>query len=110
MKKKLLVICLICIVVFSMVGCSAEQNIVVVDVANKEALTGTTLGTAALIKIGNGLWYDSSTRIVYWWNEKLGSDSIDAWRCDTTPSPYYAPNGLPYRYNPQTNTFEEINT
>jgi hypothetical protein len=26
----------------------------------------------------------------------------------TTPSPYYAPNGLPYRYNPETNTFEEI--
>lgn len=25
-----------------------------------------------------------------------------------TPSPYYAPNGLPYRYNPETNTFEEI--
>ncbi len=26
----------------------------------------------------------------------------------TTPSPYYAPNGLPYKYNPETNTFEEI--
>lgn len=26
----------------------------------------------------------------------------------TTPSPYYAPNGLPYKYNPSTNTLEEI--
>ena len=28
----------------------------------------------------------------------------------TSPTPYYAPNGFPYRYNPETNTFEEINT
>ena len=28
--------------------------------------------------------------------------------CATTPSPYYAPNGLPYKYNPSTNTLEEI--
>lgn len=109
MKKKLLAICLVCIIVFSLVGCSAEESVIVVDAENKEVLSGTTFGIDALIKIGNGLWYDSSTRIVYWWNENLGTDHVDAWRCDTTPSPYYAPNGLPYRYNPQTNTFEEIN-
>ena len=28
--------------------------------------------------------------------------------CATAPTPYYAPNGLPYRYNPESNTFEEI--
>lgn len=108
MKKKLLAMCIVCIIVFSLVGCSARET-VVVNVENKEILSGTTLGTAALIKIGNGLWYDSSTKIVYWWNENLGADSIGAWRADTTPSPYYAPNGFPYKYNPETNTFEEIN-
>lgn len=24
------------------------------------------------------------------------------------PTPYYASNGLPYKYNPETNTLEEI--
>lgn len=90
-----------------LVGCG-EDGVVMVNVENKETLSDKTFGTDALTKIGNGLWYDSSTRIVYWWNEQLGDDSYDAWRSDTTPSPYYAPNGLPYRYNPETNMFEEI--
>lgn len=109
MKKKLFVIYLVCIIVFSLVGCGAREEVAVVNVENKETLSGTTFGIDALIKIGNGLWYDSSTRIVYWWNQELGVDGTCAWRSDTTPSPYYAPNGLPYRYNPETNTFEEIN-
>ena len=25
-------------------------------------------------------------------------------------TPYYAPNGLPFKYNPETNTFEEIDS
>lgn len=48
------------------------------------------------------LWYDSSTRIVYFWNGELSN------MASTAPSPYYAPNGRPYRYDPTTNTFEEI--
>lgn len=40
---------------------------------------------------------------------KAWSGSMDGHHYqDTTPSPYYAPNGKPYRYNPETNTFEEI--
>ena len=50
------------------------------------------------------MWYDSTTRIVYWWNGRLGAGFYGA----VAPSPYYAPNGLPYKYNPETNTFEEI--
>jgi hypothetical protein len=107
MKKRLLIVYLVSIITIFLVGCG-EDNIVIVDAENKETLSGTTFGADALIKIGNCLWYDSSTRIVYWWNEHLGDDANSAWRCDTTPSPYYAPNGLPYRYNPETNTFEEI--
>jgi hypothetical protein len=55
-----------------------------------------------MVEIGNYLYYDSTTRIVYWWNGAIRANYA------TTPSPYYAPNGLPYLYNPETNTFEEI--
>ena len=101
--KKLLSIILCCIIVFSLVGCGAVEPAVVVNVENKDNLSGVVLGKDALIEIGNDLWYDSTTRIVYWWNGVLA-------KCDWSlaPTPYYAPNGFPYLYNPKTNTFEEI--
>ena len=74
-----------------------------VNVENSGELSCTTLGIDSLIEIGNELWYDSTTRIVYWWNGNLVH-----YRSDTTPTACYAPNGLPYRYDPRTNTFEEI--
>ena len=101
MKKRLLIGLIGCVLAFSLVGCG-ETN-VNVNVENNKELAGTTLGKDALISIGDGLWYDSTTRIVYWWNGAMGAAN-----CATTPTAYYAPNGLPYRYNPETNTFEEI--
>ena len=101
--KKLLSIILCLIIVFSLVGCTVEEKIISVNVENDSSLSGKAFGKAAMIEIGSGLWYDSTTRIVYWWNGMLG-----AYNHATTPSPYYAPNGLPYLYNPETNTFEEI--
>lgn len=83
-------------------GCGSSEP-VHVNVENSEKLQSNTFGINNLIKIGDKLWYDSATRIVYFWNGYL-----ERWRCDTTPSPYYAPNGKPYKYNPETNTFEEI--
>ena len=80
-------------------GCGSE-TIVAVNVENNEELHSDIFGKNALIKIGNGLWYDSTTRIVYLMFSCVEEGYI---------SPYYAPNGLPYRYNPETNTFEEIN-
>ena len=53
--------------------------------------------------ISNKLYYDTETKIVYWWNGRLGLSETS-----TTPSPYYAPNGLPYKYNPDTNTLVAI--
>lgn len=100
--KKLLTIILVCLVLFSLVGCS-EEKIVTVNAENKESLAGQMFGKGAMIEIGSYLWYDSTTRIVYWWN------GIFAYNNAIAPSPYYAPNGLPYLYNPETNTFEEIN-
>lgn len=104
MIKKILVIILCFVFIFSFVGCTETDTSIYVNVESRNELSGTKIGTDAMINISKNLWYDSSTRIVYWWNGSLGFS-----RYDTTPTPYYAPNGFPYRYNPQTNTFEEIN-
>ena len=106
MKKQLLVIFITVFTIFSITGCSNDKSIIV-NVKNVDSLDNTVFGKSALVEIGNGLQYDASTRIVYWWNKSL---SAEGHRSDTTPSPYYAPNGFPYRYNPETNTLEEINT
>ena len=52
------------------------------------------------IDIGNDLVYDSATRIVYIEEHTYYNYN--------TYCPYYAPNGLPYKYNAETNTLEEI--
>lgn len=97
MKKRLFAIMLICTILFSLIGCSAVEP-VQVNVSNSENLSSNQLGK--FIKINGGLSYDSATRIVYIRNHNSYGDSY---------TPYYAPNGFPYRYNPETNTFEEIN-
>ena len=102
--KKVLIVFMVCLIISSLVGC-AEKTTISVNVENKDELSDVSFGKSALIEIGDGLWYDSTTRIVYWWNGHLDKLAADF---STTPSPYYAPNGLPYRYNPETNTFEEI--
>lgn len=86
----------------SLVGCTATTETININVKRDNTLSGNTFGMSALIEIGDKLWYDSTTRIVYWWNGWINGTTA------TVPSPYYAPNGLPYRYNPETNTFEEI--
>lgn len=95
---------LVCIVLLGLIGCAPADNSVHVNVGNSDNLTNGKFGKSALVEIGDYLWYDSTTRIVYWWN-----GIIARYQCGTVPTPYYAPNGLPYRYNPETNTFEEIN-
>lgn len=83
-------------------GCEKSEPIYA-NVSEKSELSGNTFGASNLIEIGNFLYYDSTTRIVYFWNgEYMCRDFSIA------PSPYYAPNGKPYRYNPETNTFEQI--
>ncbi len=90
----------------TLTGCN-ENKLVSVNVESDSSISGTAFGISALREIGNGLWYDTTTRIVYWWNGSLSAGGLRS-SCNTTPTPYYAPNGLPYRYNPETNTFEEI--
>lgn len=100
--KKLLLLLVACILIISLIGCG-ESKTISVNVENKDDLSSGVFGIKSLIEIGDGLWYDQSTRVVYWWNGYFIKSSYD-----TTPTPYYAPNGTPYRYNPSTNTFEEI--
>lgn len=103
-KTYILVLLLSSLVAFNLVGCSNDS--IVVNVSNSEELNSNqniAFGRDNLINIGDCLWYDSTTRIVYWWNGYLHIGDYS-----TTPTPYYAPNGLPYMYNPETNTFEEI--
>lgn len=102
MRKRILTVFASLIIVGSMTGCSNDQPITI-NVENGDSLNNTIFGIATLIKIDNGLYYDSSTRIIYWWNGYFYYNERA-----TTPTPYYAPNGLPYRYNKETNTFEEI--
>lgn len=96
MKRNLLILLTALLLSCSLTGCAS-------NVEKDENLHSEVFGTEALIKIGTGLYYDSTTRIVYWWN-----GLFEFSKSSTTPSPYYAPNGLPYKYNPETNTFEEI--
>ena len=100
--KKFVSVILICVIMFSLIACG-EERIIAVNVENPETMQNGIIGKDAMIEIGSGLYYDSNTRIVYWWNGELNIAY-----CATTPSPYYAPNGFPYRYNPETNTLEEI--
>lgn len=101
MKNKILALSLLLsLAVFGITGCSNKT--LTVNVENDEQLNIENVGMESLIELGSGLYYDSGTRIVYWWNGYYET------RSSTTPTPYYASNGLPYRYNPETNTFEEI--
>lgn len=104
--KKMFIVSIIAVLCISLTGCGSAQTLNV-NVENPKELNNTTFGRSALILIGDSLYYDLTTGIVYWWNGSLSKGMV-AYNCDTTPSPYYAPNGLPYRYNSQTNTFEEI--
>lgn len=97
MKKKFLVGLIGCMLTFSLVGCSSEQS-VSVNVSNSDNISSNQFGK--FVDIGNDLVYDSATRIVYIEDYTYYGNMVHC--------PYYAPNGLPYRYNPETNTFEEI--
>lgn len=96
MKKRLLVGLIGCILTFSLVGCSSES--VQVNVSNSENISSNQF--AQFIDIGNNSVYDSATRIVYIEDSTFHGNYVHC--------PYYAPNGLPYKYNTETNTLEEI--
>lgn len=104
--KKIIIILFGCLLISLLSSCKKKETIII-NVENKEELNNNILGVDALIKIGNGLYYDSNTGIVYWWNGRINSSNSSNY--DTAPTAYFAPNGFPYKYDPETNTFIEIN-
>lgn len=68
---------------------------------NIEESENQAIGLDAFKKIEDHLYYDVNTKIVYFYNGPYAARP-------SLPTPYYAPNGLPYKYNPETNALEEI--
>lgn len=101
MKRNILVVLMIAMFLPFVSGCA--QDVVTVNMGTDGNETvSKEAGTDALIFIGGSLYYDPITKIVYFWN------GADSGQYATMPSPYYAPNGLPYKYDVETNSFEEI--
>ncbi|MCM1059813.1 MAG: hypothetical protein NC452_05925 [Eubacterium sp.] len=97
MKSLFFIVAILSVIVLLPSSCSgtkAANNIV--------STTSNTNITTTLTKIGDWLYYDETTLIVYFWNGTLDSYGV------TMPVPYYASNGFPYRYSLKTNTLEEI--
>lgn len=116
MKK---IIVALCLVVAMLTGCGFEpvnvartpvQNVVSTESNQNVASTETNSGNQETIdgnvyssfkKIAGDLYYNEMTKIVF-----IKQQTYNFWDIYT---PYPAPNGLPYRYNIDTNTLEEIN-
>lgn len=102
MKKLIIVIVMTAICLDCLTGCRSKEASLNVKQESSINSTGK-IGIKNLKEIGGDLYYDVTTGIVYWWNGEVQGSYA------TTPSVYYAPNGLPYKYNPTNNTLEEIN-
>ena len=66
-----------------------------------EELNIVTIEADVIVHIKEDLFYDPNTFIVYRNVELLHTN-------DAVLVHYYSPNGYEYRYNSETNTFEEI--
>lgn len=95
-KRTLLILLIAILLSLSLTGCDPDRP-VKMNVSNNGDIHSNQFGQFILIE--NYLYYDSATRIVYLYNDVYGGQVY---------VPYYAPNGLPYKYSPETNTFEEI--
>ena len=98
MIATILVLAIVLLITVTVTGCNKtgavqEENQVLIN----------SKGVYSLIHIGNGLYYDNETGIVYWWGGVLGYSSGA-----TVPSAYYSSNGNLCRYNSETRFIEEI--
>lgn len=96
MKKTFLSLLVVFALILTLSGCGSESE--VLSIMDPGTITGVDL-----INIDGCLYYDTKTNIVYIWN-----GFFDCHTKATTPSPYYASNGLPYKYDPDTRELKEI--
>lgn len=95
MKKIVSIFLAAFILVFCLSGCGARNS----NYIDIEELFG-------FVKIQNesNLYYDTDTNIVYF----VAGAHYYSHKGYGFMSPYYAPNGLPYKYDITTNTLREI--
>lgn len=74
------------------------------SVKTTEGTTYKDFGVDTLQKLDGGLYYNQTTGIVYFWNGSFSMGGSSA----TMPTPYYSENGKLYRYDPVSNTMEEV--
>jgi hypothetical protein len=96
MKKAFLSLLVVLVLLLTLSGCSSESE--ALSITEPGNITGVNL-----IHIDGCLYYDTKTNIVYIWNGFFYCNTTA-----TTPSPYYASNGLPYKYDPDTKQLKEI--
>ena len=96
MKKTFLRLSVIFVLLLTLSGCGSESE--ALSITEPGSITGVDL-----MKIDGYLYYDTKTNIVYMWN-----GFFDCYTTATTPSPYYASNRLPYKYDPDTKQLKEI--
>ena len=93
MRNKIIVLILTVVLVLCLSGCSATF-------AGSKGYTKCTGGRLQPTMMQD-LYYDTNTKIVYILFNEWANGYM---------SPYYAPNGVPYVYNVETNSIEEIVT
>ena len=95
MRNKIITLILTVFLIFCTVGCTYTGS------KDYTKRTGGRLQHTMM----QDLYYDTNTKIVYiLFNECAGNSGYGYM------SPYYAPNGMPYVYNVETNSIEEIVT
>lgn len=102
MKRKLAIILTALALAATAVACAEPSTRKETTKETATTTEDTKLGTKAMESISDGLYYDTYTGNVYWWNGSLGS-----FNNAVAPTPYYGPNGRQYKYNPETNELEE---
>ena len=103
MKKRILAIFIIALA-FALLPTFDRDPSMQASVKTTEGTAYKDFGVDRLQKLDGGLYYDQTTGIVYFWNGFFSITKNSA----TTPTPYYSGNGKLYRYDPVSNTMEEI--
>lgn len=104
MGRTLIIALIATLLIFTTLMSVGNKSSTQMNVKTSRGSVSKEFGVARLQSLGNGLYYDQTTGIVYWWNGVLTIGS----QTSTTPTPYYSENGKLYRYNPTDNTMEEI--